>query len=226
MKLFTAPFDKKISGNGSITTTERNIAPFTNIKCSGSYDVELTQGNASSVKIKTDENLMPYIITDVSGNELEIRTQRDVHLDPSDKIKLYITTNRLEAFKLSGSGNVFTTNKFSGGDHLDIDIAGSGNLRFDVNTPVIHSSISGSGDINITGETKESKIEIAGNGNYNAENLKAESATIHIAGSGDARLFADSTLDINIAGVGNVYYKGNPTLSQHVAGSGKIKKID
>ena len=74
--------------------------------------------------------------------------------------------------------------------------------------------------------SKESKIEIAGNGNYSAENLKAESATIHIAGSGDARLFADSTLDINIAGVGNVYYKGNPTLSQHVAGSGKIKKID
>jgi Putative auto-transporter adhesin, head GIN domain len=220
------PFNKTISGNGTITTSERNLSSFKNIKCAGSYEVELTQGNTNSVKIETDENLQSYIITDINGDELNIHTQKDLNLHPSNKIKLYITMEKLEEFKLTGSGNVSTTNKLTGGDHLDLDIAGSGNMHFDVNTPTVNSSISGTGDIYLTGETRDSKIEIAGSGNYHAEDLKAENATVKIAGSGDARVFADSTLDINIAGVGNVYYKGSAAVSQNVAGSGKIKKLE
>jgi len=220
------PFNKTIRGNGNVTTSQRNLSSFKNIRCAGSYDVELTQGNSSSVKIETDENIQTYIVTDINSDELSIHTQQDINIHPSNKIKLYITTDKLEEFKLTGSGNVSTTNKFTGGDHLDLDISGSGNIHFDVNTPAINSSISGTGDIYITGETRDSKINIAGSGNYHAEDLKAENATVKIAGSGDARLFADSTLDINIAGIGNVYYKGNASITQSVAGSGKIKKIE
>jgi hypothetical protein len=220
------PFNRTISGNGNIATSERDAVGFKEIRCSGSYDVELTQGSPSSVKIKTDNNLQSYIVTDVRGDELNIHTKEGVNLHPTDKIKLYITTDKLEEFKLAGNGNVTTTNKFSGGDHLNLDISGSGDLHFDVNTPSVQSSISGTGNIYVSGETKDSKIEIAGSGNYNAEDLKAENVTVRIAGSGDARLFADQSLDINIAGVGNVYYKGNASVSQNIAGSGKIKKME
>jgi len=220
------PLKQTINGNGSVTTSQRNLSAFRNITCAGNYDVELTQGNAASIKIETDENIQPYLVTDINGDEVNIHTKDDVNLHPSQKIKLYIITDKLEGFKLTGSGTVTTTNKITGGSHLNLDIAGSGNMHFDVNTPSINSSISGTGDIYITGETKDAKIEIAGSGNYHAEDLKAENSTVKIAGSGDARLFADSTLDITIAGVGNVYYKGNASITQNVAGTGKIKKIE
>lgn len=219
------PFNKTIDGDGKITTTERKLSSFTQVKCSGSYTVELTQGSPASIKIETDDNIEPYIVTEINGSELNIHTKEDVNLSPSSKTKLYITTDKLEAFRLSGSGDITTTNKFTGGDHLDLDIAGSGNIHFDVNTPTVNSSISGNGDIYLTGETRDSKISIAGNGNYHAEDLRSENTKIKIAGSGDAHLFADSTLDINIAGVGNVYYKGNASVTQNVAGSGKIEKM-
>ena len=220
------PLNKTIHGDGSITASERNLSSFKNISCAGSYDVELTQGSSTSVKIETDQNIQSYIVTEVNGDELRIHTQKGINLQPSQKIKLYITTDKLEGFSLAGTGNISTTNKFTGGDHLDLDISGSGNIHFDVNTPNISSSISGTGDIYLTGETKNSKVDIAGSGNYHAEDLKAENAKVEVAGSGDARLFADSTLDINIAGVGNVYYKGNASVSQSIAGTGKIKKIE
>ncbi|MFT4153030.1 head GIN domain-containing protein [Parafilimonas sp.] len=220
------PFNKTVKGNGNIKTEERNLPSFDEIKCAGSYNVELTQGNSSTVKIETDENLLPYIETKVNGDELVIRTEEDVNILSFDKVKVYITTNRLERFKLSGSGDIKTTNKFTGGDHLNLDIAGSGSIHFDVNTPTISSSISGSGDIYLSGETKDSRIDIAGSGNYHADDLKAENVTVKIAGSGDAWLFADSQLDINIAGIGNVYYRGNATVNKNIAGSGKIEKKD
>lgn len=220
------PLKKTITGSGNVTSSDRSLGSFTEIKCSGSYNVQVTQGSPGSIKIETDDNLLPYILTEINGNELHIYTKDDVNLKPSNKIKLIITTDKVEAFSLSGSGDVATTNKLTGADHLDLDISGTGTMHFDVNTPTIHSNISGTGDIYLTGETRNSKIEIAGSGNYHAEDLKAENASVHIAGSGDARLFADSTLDINIAGVGNVYYKGNASITQNVAGSGKIKKME
>lgn len=218
------PFQKTIRGDGNITTSERNISSVNRVKCSGSYDVQLTQGNPTSVKITADQNLQSYIVTDVNGDELSIHSQRDINIDPTQKIKVYITTDKLEGFQLNGAGNVTTTNKFTGADHLNLGIAGSGNIHFDVNTPQISSDISGTGDIYISGETRDSKINIAGSGNYHADDLKAEKATVEIAGTGDAHLFADSILDIHIAGIGNVYYKGNPSISQSIAGTGKIKK--
>ncbi len=212
------PLKKRIGGDGNITTSERNISSVQKVKCAGSYDVQLTQGSTASLKIEADQNLQTYIVTEVNGDELSIHPQRGI------KIKVYITTDKLEAFQLNGSGNVITTNKFSGGDHLDLGIAGSGNIHFDINTPDINSSISGTGDIYLSGETRDSKINIAGTGNYHADDLKSENTRVDIAGAGDAHLFADSTLDIHIAGVGNVYYKGNPSITQNIAGTGKIKK--
>ena len=218
------PFNKTIRGNGNITTSQRNISSVQRVKCAGNYNVQLTQGSPVSVKIEADENLQPHIVTDVNGDELSIHSEHDINLDPTQKIKIYITTDKLEGFQLNGSGDVNTTNKFTGGDHLDLGIAGSGNIHFDVNTPEINSSISGSGDIYLSGETRDSKINIAGNGNYHADDLKSENVRVDVAGTGDAHVFADSTLDIHIAGVGNVYYKGNASITQSIAGTGKIKK--
>lgn len=220
------PLRKTIDGDGNVSTTERNLSSFKNIKCAGSYNVEVSQGSPSSIKIETDGNLQNYIVTDVSGDNLNIHTKDDVNIKPSQKIKLTIVTDKLEGFKLSGSGTIKSTNKITGGDHLELSISGSGDMHFDVNTPGVDASISGTGNIYVSGETKNSKIDIAGNGNYHAEDLKTENTKVKIAGSGDAYLFADSTLDINIAGVGNVNYKGNASVSQNVAGSGKIKKIE
>src|SRR6188474_2963034 len=90
------PFNKTVNGNGNITTNERQLSSFKEIKCAGSYNVEITQGDQSAIKIETDENIQSYITTDVNGDELNIRTREDVNLHPTNKIKLYITTKKLE----------------------------------------------------------------------------------------------------------------------------------
>lgn len=220
------PFHKTIQGDGNVTTSTRNISSVSNIECSGSYNVQLTQGSPTSVKIEADQNLQDWIVTDVTGDKLRIHSKEDVNLDPSQKIKVYITTDKLERFQLDGDGEAVTTNKFTGGDHLNLGIAGNGNIHFDVNTPTVSSNISGSGDIYLTGETRDSKIEIAGSGNYHAEDLKSENVKVKVAGNGDTYVFADSTLDVDVAGVGNVNYKGNANVTQSIAGTGKIRKME
>lgn len=214
-----------IHGNGSVTTETRNVPEANRIQTRGSFDVQIIQGNSASVKIEADANLIPYILTSNEDGKLVIHTKDHVGLQSNNKITVYVTTPTVEEIELNGSGNVTSDAKITGSDHLKLSIAGSGDMKLDVNTPKVESSIAGSGNITISGETKDSKIEIAGNGDYKAENLQSENVEVHIAGSGNARVFASATLDVHIAGSGDIYYKGSPSITQHVAGSGSIKQI-
>lgn len=218
------PFNKTVKGNGQSTTQERSVSETSKIKTSGSFDIHIIEGNSFSVKVQADENLMPYIITENKDGFLNIHAKEGYNLSSHDKMLVTVTTSRLEELALAGSGNATGEGRFTGGDHLKVSIAGSGDIKLDVNTPQIESHIAGTGNISLSGETRKSKIEIAGNGDYKAGDLKSEDVEIHIAGSGNAGVFADHNLDIHIAGSGDVIYKGDPSITQEIAGNGKIHK--
>jgi len=218
-------FKKTIHGNGNVTTSQRTVSNTDRIKSMGSFNIDIIQGSPSSVKIEADENLMPYILTENREDRLIIRAKEGYNLSSDNKIKIIVTTDKLQEVEVDGSGDVNGDGKFTGADHLKVSIAGSGNINLDANTPRVESSIAGTGNITLSGETKDSKIEIAGVGNYKAENLMSENVEVHIAGSGNARVYAESMLNVNIAGSGDVFYKGDASVKQSVAGSGKISKI-
>jgi len=214
-----------VHGNGKMTSETRNVSGASRIESRGFFDIEIVKGTSPSVKIDADENLVPYIITRMEDGNLVIRTKEDISLSSDDKIKVTVTTDKLEEVEVAGSGNITSADKFDGSDHLKLSIAGSGDMKLQVNTPKVESSIAGSGNITLSGETKESKIEIFGNGDYNADGLQSENVTVQIAGSGSAKVFSSVNLDVNIAGSGDVYYKGTPSIKQTVAGSGSIKSM-
>jgi hypothetical protein len=217
---------KRIRGNGIMATQERQVARAERISLMGSYDVEIEQGAQTMVKVEADENILPYILTRNEDGKLVIRSKNNVSFSTDHTIKVYITTPRLEQLNLAGSGNITGKNKFTGGDKLKLSIAGSGDIRIEVNTPSIEADIAGSGSMTLQGETRDQTIKISGVGDYNADALKSETAKIKIAGVGNVKVFADASLDVNIAGGGSVYYKGNPSVKQHVSGSGEVKKTE
>ena len=217
---------RRIKGNGNLETEVRSINRAEKISLSGSFDVQLTQGPVTSVKIEADDNLLPYIETDESDGVLRIRTRRNTNFSTEHNITVYITTPRLEQVHISGSGNVIGKNKFTEADKVSLKISGSGDIQLDLNTPELSATISGSGSMVLSGETRSQTIKIAGQGDYKAEELKSEKAKVSVAGSGDIRLYADEDLDVSIAGSGSVFYKGSASIKQHIVGSGEIKKIE
>ncbi len=216
---------RRIKGDGTIASEKRTIAFADKIKLAGSFDVELVNGTTPSVTIETDENILPYLVTRNENDWLVIRSKKHCNLIPSNKIKVIVTTNQLESVTLAGSGNIFSNDKFSTSSAIELKIAGSGDATLLLDAPKILAEIAGSGNINLSGETKDLVIKIAGHGDFKGENLKSENASVHIAGSGNVRVFADNKLDVHIAGSGDVYYKGKATVEQHIAGSGTIKQL-
>ena len=101
--------NKKVSGNGDVTTIIRTTNDYDSIKCAGFMDFILVKGNEGTIKIEGEENLLEYIITEVKDNKLIIKVENGVNLRTSWNKGIVITIpfEEINYVSLSGSGVVW-----------------------------------------------------------------------------------------------------------------------
>lgn len=216
--------NKKINGNGNVSTEERNAGAFEELIVSGSMHVYLSQGPVQAVRVEAESNLLPYIITNRQGDELKVKTEDNTSISYTHPINIYLTTPDIKKISMLGSGKIETKDTLRNDDGLKISLAGSGSINIRMNAPEADANIAGSGNITVSGFTQKLDINLAGSGNFKGSDLKSEEAKIKIAGSGSAWVFASVKLSAKILGSGNVHYGGTPSMDNNMLGSGKVIK--
>ncbi|MFM2361645.1 MAG: hypothetical protein RLZZ316_547 [Bacteroidota bacterium] len=217
---------KRVKGNGNVTTQERQTPSFNGVETRGNFDLYVTTGTATSVKVEAEDNLQQYIDVYVEGDKLIVKTDEGFWLRPKRNMKIYVTSPGFNHLSLSGSGNIIGQNKITDSSRIYVGISGSGDVRLEVDAPSVEANITGSGNITLSGSTKNFSADTRGSGDIKAFDLKTEESAVDIAGSGNAEVFASVKLKVNVAGSGDVKYKGAPQVDSHVAGSGGVKKVD
>lgn len=220
-------FGKPVHGNGHVITQDRSVGSFRNVSVSGNIDIYVTQDSVSGVKVVADENLMQYIMVNVSGDQLEVYPAEGYELHGSNGgIKVYVSGSKFGTFSASGACDYHSNNQIVSTDGIRIELSGSCDAEMDVNAPSVKAELSGSGSIKLKGTTKEFSVSGSGSTDVKCFDLLAENTSIEISGSGDAEAYASVKLDVSISGSGSVKYKGGAKVSQHVSGSGEISKVD
>jgi hypothetical protein len=193
-----------INGSGRIVTEPRPVSGVSRVWLGGSSRLIVEQTGTESLTVTTDDNLLPYIRTEVRGDTLEIGSrQPGTFINPTDGIVFRLTVRNLNGLAVSGSGQVEAKGVES--DELSV-------------------RISGSGDVRAQGASDELTLRISGSGSYRGEQLQAERATVRISGSGKARLAATEALDATVSGSGAVDYLGEPRVAQQISGSGSVRR--
>ncbi|AXG72033.1 putative auto-transporter adhesin, head GIN domain [Kordia sp. SMS9] len=215
---------KKIKGNGKVTTITRSTSDYDAVKVAGFFDVELVAGTEGNITLKGESNLLEYVMTEVDGDVLKIKTKKGYNLRTSKRQSLVITVpfQDISKVSLSGSGDVYTKDTIKA-DSFGMALAGSGDVIIDVETGKLKMAVSGSGDMTATGTADNAEIALSGSGDIHAYKLTAKSAKVSLAGSGDIRVHATDYLKARVAGSGDITYKGKPAKQDtKVAGSGSI----
>ena len=190
----------KIQGSGNIISESRELNNFTSITLLGSIDVNIKTSESNNCVVVADDNLIPYIKTEVVNNKLNISLNESYSSE--EKLVVNINTPNYDEVSLSGSGNI---------NILDFK---NNNLSL---------NISGSGNITGNGEVETLVVKINGSGNLMSKEIKSKSATITINGSGDGEVFASDSISAKINGSGNIKYFGNPeNVDSIINGSGDI----
>jgi hypothetical protein len=217
---------ERVRGNGDIKSEDRQATNFSSISSHGGYDVHLTQGAGYAVKVEAESNLLPYIETSVNGDVLEIRTKEGYWLRSKKNMIIYVTAPSFTKVSTMGSGNIVSESKLNNTSPIEMEVAGSGDIKVDINAPEVKAELRGSGNIIVNGETRMFSGTIRGSGDIKASNLKAENVDVDIAGSGNADVYASVKLNVDVKGSGDVRYQGGANVSSDIKGSGSVKKVD
>ena len=211
---------ERIYGSGTVISEERGVPVFDRIHLKGSGKVNLTRAAGHSVRVRTDDNIMPHIRTEVENGNLIISHERK-NIRPT-VLTLHITAENLEGVSIAGSGDITGIDEFNPNSFY-ADIAGSGDISVSVRAENLETNISGSGSIYLSGSTDSYDATITGSGDVDAYDLKAKEASVVITGSGSCRVNVLERLRAKITGSGDVSYKGRPEISRSITGSGKVK---
>lgn len=217
--------NEKVKGSGNIKEESRSEGSFRSISTSGSYNVYITQGAKHDIRIEADDNLLPLIVTKVSGNNLEIYTKKGYDVKPSKSINIYVTLDQLEGLSSSGSGGFYGKGQLKG-DRMKFSFSGSTNTELDLNANDLRVEVSGSSRLNLKGNIPATKYQISGSADVEALDLQSANAEIAISGSGKLDLAVEKKLDVSVSGMGKIRYKGSPTINQSSSGMAKISKIE
>ncbi|MBE0661890.1 MAG: DUF2807 domain-containing protein [Bacteroidales bacterium] len=209
-----------IRGKGTVFTETRNTPDFISVDLRVPATVTITQADNISVEVKTFDNLLPEILTYVNGSTLIIENDHCLNVR-NDDIEVFISAPDFSKLKVSGSGEIISTNMLDVAD-IDLNLSGSGSIDVGLITAMANSRVSGSGSIWIEGEAYEHNIEISGSGNIYSFPFYTERTNITVSGSGNCEVRVSDRLDVNISGSGVVKYKDYPDISSVITGSGKI----
>ena len=218
---------KRVKGNGNIKTTEHPVGSFKNVEVSGAIDLYVAQGDTKPVKIETDENLLQYIEVVQEGNRIVVKSRDGINLQPTSKIKVYVTSPVYNDIDVSGASNITGQTRIVNTENIKLDVSGAGDINMDVDAPAINAEVSGAGSVNLKGQTKTFDLTLTGAAKARCYELLSENTKVDISGAGEADVFASVKLDAQVSGAGNVTYKGGATnVAQQVSGDGSVKKAD
>jgi hypothetical protein len=216
---------ERVEGSGKRGTDNRSLSEFNNLNVSGSWTVQLRQGNNHSVTVEGDDNLLPYIETKVEGKSLTIQPKKGTRLMFKEKAVVTVNFVDMRTISLGGSNNLESPSLR--GDRLDFNLGGGGGAKFDnLDVKRFTANIGGSGSVNAKGKAEQQSYNIGGSGSVRASDLEGEKVNVSIGGSGSLRVWAKSHLDVSVAGSGSVAYKGDPKISRSIVGSGTVRKIE
>jgi hypothetical protein len=218
---------QKITGDGNVKTENREVSSFSGVLVAGNVNVNLTYGNATTVSVQADANILPYIETIVENGNLIVKTRDKVSINNKNKIVVQVSLTQVKRLRVAGSGNITGDGDFSNDSRTDIAVSGSGNITLGINS--FHETkinISGSGNVTLRGKsTNNIDAAVSGSGNIDCSEVSCNDVFAQVSGSGNIKVYANKSIDAKVSGSGNIYYKGAATnINLKASGSGKIIK--
>jgi hypothetical protein len=193
-----------IKGSGIQKSEKRTISSFNAIRLDGAFDVTVELQKKRGLEISGDDNLLPYIITEVKGGTLHVTTNKSICSKMG--LNVHITNDDISELTADGSS--------------DISLSKVDNTKLTV-------YLNGASDIKASGKTGVFTARISGSGNINARALYAGDADISIDGAGDATVYASGKLRASIEGAGDISYYGDPEeVTKNISGAGEIEEGD
>lgn len=189
-----------VVGNGQNLVERRDVASLDGVDISGAMQVEVRVGEAASLQVEGDSNVLPLLHTDTSGGTLRVWTEGSFRTD--NPLRVIYTTPRLRQLSANGSGRLAVTG---------------------LNGGPLNLSLNGSRTVQLSGSVSQLDARLNGSGGLNASHLDSGTALARLNGSGrlDLGRVNGDALNLELRGSGAANASGNVrSMKVSLQGSG------
>jgi hypothetical protein len=213
--------------NTMVTTENRPVTAFSKLSVEGIFPVQISQdGSAEFVKVETAENLQQHIKVSQQGDRLFITMDKDVTINKSEKMKVYVNIKNLTELDFKSVGALTTSGQLKL-DSLELSSESVGKLTLDVEAKYLRTNLNSVGATTLRGKVGEVRINNKSVGTLSAYDLKAGTLMIHNTAIGTAEVYADSAFYIRSSAIGTLSYKGPGVVKELSSeGIGKVSKVN
>ena len=231
-----------VKGSGNVTSETRDVKDFHELKVGGAFHVKLEVGPATSFKIEGEDNILPFIKSEVKDGELSIYTSKSIN--PKKDITVTLTTPKIDGLDVSGASELTGTG--INADALSLDCSGASKVNLEGTGKDVTISFSGASEVKLNGLRANKidgdlsgasqlwaagsidNIEIGLSGGCNADLLGAPSkkAKVSLSGASTLKVAASEGIEADLSGASNLKYKGTSNVHIDKSGGSNSEKID
>jgi hypothetical protein len=150
-------FQEPLTGSGRVITEQRSAGSIERIQMSGFGELVVSQGDAETLSVEGEDNLLPYFLSDVSGHTLELHQSPFFTYQSAIPVRFHLTVRNLKSIELSGFAKV-TVQDLSVKD-LSVRMRQFSQLAFSgLRTDSLRGEISGFSRLSATGQVASRSI--------------------------------------------------------------------
>ena len=216
-----------VRGSGEVVSETRPVSGFDQISVCCGMELIVTQGDVESLEIEADDNLLPEIVTTVSGGKLTIRFKDDqgrTQYWPTQPIRCKVTTVDVRGLEVSGGGSLEAGQIET--DHLQIESSGGSQADIgSVAADTMGVGVSGGGEFYAQDlQLNRLELDLSGGSTGSIESLEGETLKLENSGGGEVIIAGSVTeQDVSISG-GGKYLAGDlksETIAIMMSGGGE-----
>ena len=216
---------KKIKGTGYLVVHDRQAdQPFTRVSVQQSITLYISQGKTEGITVEADDNIIPYIKTEIKNGQLNIFLDPEVIVRGYTAMNVSVSLPDITDINVAAAGrlegrSLFKVNK------LEIVASGAGSVKLDVQGREVDVESSGAAKLELKGEVGQLELEMSSASILKAWELRVKDCDAEISGAAKAEVTVSGTLEAESSSAGILIYDGNPQITkQNVTGRGTLVK--
>lgn len=207
-----APPMASLTGSGNVVTQEVAITDFDRLDVSQGFEVDISQGDALSVIVRIDDNLVEHLQVVKDGSTLKIGLKPGTSYDlRSATLEADVSMPELTGLE-QRSGSHVEIKDFESAIALDAKLSGGSHLTGDVEAGDATFDITGGSHVTLSGSARDLTVDADSGSHAKLADLVVVNAKVKASGGSHVTVKPSGKLDAVARGGSYVRYVGSPTL--------------
>lgn len=202
-----------VKGSGYILTQERKTNLFNNIEVSSYISVYLVQGPFNSITVEADNNLFPYIITEVNNKTLHVYVPDSILIVKFSSMNILISLPEIQSLTARQHSLINASPQLWKIDKINLFASSGSKIHLATEAYNIKISAKTTAIIELKGTTQQLEATLNSASKLFAKNLKVQTASIYLNNSSKAEINVFQNLKYDVKGNSKLLYKGDPQIT-------------